>query len=125
MKATVSCPPRCGAWTVGSGANTFQALTVFITGKDKGELSVPLGSCLPQAKSGPNCGRVINPDSGSSILDSERQKRITLLFLQICLKGYSLSLETRGGPNMSQTSQPEIGHKSAIKQHQNRCRIGR
>jgi hypothetical protein len=74
MKASVSCPPRCGAWAAGSGANAFHALTVFITGKDKGELSVPLGSCLPQAKPGSNCGRVINPDSDSSILDSERQK---------------------------------------------------
>jgi hypothetical protein len=38
---------------------------------------------------------------------------------------FAVVLETRGGPNMSQTSQPEIGHKSALKQHQNRCRIGR
>ena len=83
--------PRCGAWAAGSGTNAFQALTFFITGKDKGDLSVPLGSCLPQAKSGSNRGPVINSDSGSSILDSGRQKRITLPFLQICLKGYSQS----------------------------------
>ena len=74
MKASVSCPPRCGAWAPRSGVNAFQALTFSITGKDKGELSVPLGSCLPQAKSGSNCGRVISSDSGSSILYSERQK---------------------------------------------------
>jgi hypothetical protein len=68
-------PPRCGAWAAGSGANAFQALTFFITSKDKGGSLVYLwGSCLPQAKSGSNCGRVINSDSGSSILDSERQK---------------------------------------------------
>jgi hypothetical protein len=52
----------------------FPGPTFFIMGKDKGELSAPLGSCLPQTKSGPNCGRVINPGSGSSILDSEWQK---------------------------------------------------
>jgi hypothetical protein len=58
----------------GEWRKRFPSPYFFITGKDKGELSVPLGSCLPQAKSGSNCGRVINPDSGSSILDSERQK---------------------------------------------------
>ncbi len=77
-----------------------------------------------KAKSGPNCGSVINPDSGSSILDSERQSELRCYSCR-CLKGYSLWFETRGGPNMTQTSQPEIGPKSAIKQHQNRCRIGR
>ena len=74
MKASVSCSPRCGAWAAGSGANAFQALRSSSRVRTKGSLVYLWDHVYLKAKSGPNCGGVINPDSGSSILDSERQK---------------------------------------------------
>jgi SNF2 family DNA or RNA helicase len=52
----------------------------FITGKDKGKLGYFWEHVFIKAKSGPNLGGVVNPDSGLAILDSERQKLTYLDF---------------------------------------------
>ena len=52
----------------------------FITGKDKGKLGYFWEHAYLKAKSGPNLGGVINPDSGLAILDSEMQKLTALDF---------------------------------------------
>ncbi|MGA2170719.1 MAG: helicase-related protein [Terracidiphilus sp.] len=56
------------------------APTFFITGKDKGKLGYYWEHAYLKAKSGPNLGGVINPDTGAAILDSERQKLTHLDF---------------------------------------------
>jgi hypothetical protein len=53
----------------------------FITGKDKGKLGYYWEHVFLKAKSGPNLGGVINPDTGAAILDSERQKLTHLDFV--------------------------------------------
>jgi len=53
----------------------------FITGKDKGKLGYYWEHAYLKAKSGPNLGGVINPDTGAAILDSERQKLTHLDFV--------------------------------------------
>jgi hypothetical protein len=53
----------------------------FITGKDKGKLGYYWEHAYLKAKSGPNFGGVINPDTGSAIMDSERQKLTHLDFV--------------------------------------------
>jgi hypothetical protein len=53
----------------------------FITGKDKGKLGYFWEHAYLRAKSGPNLGGVINPDTGQTILDSERQKLTHLDFV--------------------------------------------
>jgi hypothetical protein len=50
------------------------APALFITGKDKGKLGYYWEHVFLKAKSGPNLGGVVNPDTGVAILDSERQK---------------------------------------------------
>jgi SNF2 family DNA or RNA helicase len=52
----------------------------FITGKDKGKLGYYWEHVFLKAKSGPNLGGVVNPDTGLAILDSERQKLTYLDF---------------------------------------------
>jgi SNF2 family DNA or RNA helicase len=52
----------------------------FITGKDKGKLGYFWEHVFLKAKSGPNLGGVVNPDTGAAILDSERQKLTYLDF---------------------------------------------
>jgi len=52
----------------------------FITGKDKGKLGYYWEHIFLKAKSGPNLGGVVNPDTGLAILDSERQKLTYLDF---------------------------------------------
>jgi hypothetical protein len=52
----------------------------FITGKDKGKLGYYWEHVFLKAKSGPNLGGVVNPDSGLAIFDSERQKLTYLDF---------------------------------------------
>src|SRR5271165_2177330 len=52
----------------------------FITGKDKGKLGYFWKHVFLKAKSGPNLGGVVNPDTGAAILDSERQKLTYLDF---------------------------------------------
>jgi SNF2 family DNA or RNA helicase len=52
----------------------------FITGKDKGKLGYFWEHVYLKAKSGPNLGGVVNPDTGQAILDSERQKLTYLDF---------------------------------------------
>jgi hypothetical protein len=54
--------------------------TFFITGKDKGKLGYFWEHVYLKAKSGPNLGGVVNPDSGVAILDSEMQKLTALDF---------------------------------------------
>ena len=54
--------------------------TVFITSKDKGKLSYFWDHVLLKAKSGPNLGGVVNPDSGLAVLDSDMEKLTALDF---------------------------------------------
>jgi len=54
--------------------------TFFITGKDKAKLGYFWEHVYLKAKSGPNHGGVVNPDSGAAILDSEMQKLTALDF---------------------------------------------
>src|SRR5271170_2558375 len=58
----------------------FACPTFFITGKDKGKLGYFWEHVYIKAKSGPNLGGVVNPDSGVAILDSEMQKLTALDF---------------------------------------------
>src|SRR5580658_3363828 len=58
----------------------FPGPTFFITGKDKGKLGYFWEHVYLKAKSGPNLGGVVNPDSGLPILDSEMQKLTALDF---------------------------------------------
>ncbi|MGD0445354.1 MAG: helicase-related protein [Edaphobacter sp.] len=58
----------------------FPGQTFFITGKDKGKLGYFWDHVYLKAQSGPNCGGVINPDSGHAILDSEKQKLTAIDF---------------------------------------------
>jgi hypothetical protein len=53
----------------------------LIIGKDKGKLGYYRDHAYLKAKSGPNPGGVINPDSGQAIVDSERQKLTHLDFV--------------------------------------------
>ena len=57
----------------------------FITGKDKGKLGYFWEHVIVKAKSGPNLGGIVNPDSGAAILDSERQKLTHLDFDKVKL----------------------------------------
>src|ERR1035438_2606163 len=50
------------------------ASAFFITGKDRGKLGYYWENVYLKAKSGPNLGGIINPDTGTAIMDSERQK---------------------------------------------------
>ena len=59
----------------------FPGPTFFITGKDKGKLGYYWQHTIVKAKSGPNLGGVINPDSGQAIVDSEKQKLTYLDFV--------------------------------------------
>jgi len=58
----------------------FNGPTFFITGKDKGKLSYFWNHAYITAKSGPNLGGVINPDSGVAVLDAEMDKLTALDF---------------------------------------------
>jgi hypothetical protein len=60
--------------------NRFTGPTFFITGKDKGKLSYFWDHAYITAKSGPNLGGIVNPDSGAAILDSEMDKLTALDF---------------------------------------------
>jgi hypothetical protein len=58
----------------------FPGPAFFITGKDKAKLSYFWDHILLKAKSGPNLGGVVNPDSGIAVLDSEMEKLTALDF---------------------------------------------
>ena len=58
----------------------FPGPTFFITGKDKAKLSYFWEHVFLRAKSGPNLGGVVNPDSGVAMLDSEMEKLTALDF---------------------------------------------
>jgi superfamily II DNA or RNA helicase len=58
----------------------FPGPTFFIAGKDKAKLGYFWEHVYLKAKSGPNLGGVVNPDSGVAILDSEMQKLTALDF---------------------------------------------
>ena len=68
----------------------------FITGKDKGKLGYYWEHAYLKAKSGPNLGGVINPDTGAAILDSERQKLTHLDFVDKIKLFESLTLPHEG-----------------------------
>src|ERR1022692_2120473 len=65
----------CKEWRKCCSAPAF-----FITGKDKGKLGYYWEHAYLKAKSGPNLGGIVNPDTGAAILDSERQKLTYLDF---------------------------------------------
>ena len=68
----------------------------FITGKDKGKLGYYWEHAYLKAKSGPNLGGVINPDTGAAIMDSERQKLTHLDFVDKIKLFESLTLPHGG-----------------------------
>jgi hypothetical protein len=68
----------------------------FITGKDKGKLGYYWEHVYLKAKSGPNLGGVINPDTGAAIMDSERQKLTHLDFVDKIKLFESLTLPHEG-----------------------------
>jgi hypothetical protein len=68
----------------------------FITGKDKGKLGYYWEHAYLKAKSGPNFGGVINPDTGQAIMDSERQKLTHLDFVDKIKLFESLTLPHDG-----------------------------
>jgi hypothetical protein len=68
----------------------------FITGKDKGKLGYYWEHAYLKAKSGPNLGGVINPDTGAAIMDSERQKLTHLDFIDKIKLFESLTLPHGG-----------------------------
>jgi hypothetical protein len=68
----------------------------FITGKDRGKLGYFWEHAYIKAKSGPNLGGVINPDTGAAILDSERQKLTHLDFVDKIKLFESLTLPQGG-----------------------------
>jgi hypothetical protein len=68
----------------------------FITGKDKGKLGYYWEHVFLKAKSGPNLGGVINPDTGAAILDSGRQKLTHLDFVDKIKLFESLTLPHEG-----------------------------
>jgi multidrug efflux pump len=68
----------------------------FITGKDKGKLGYYWEHAYLKAKSGPNLGGIINPDTGAAILDSERQKLTHLDFVDKIKLFESLTLPHGG-----------------------------
>jgi hypothetical protein len=74
----------------------FPGPTFFITGKDKGKLGYFWEHVYLKAKSGPNLGGVVNPDSGVAILDSEMQK-LTALDFTDKLKVSEALTAARGG----------------------------
>jgi hypothetical protein len=73
----------------------------FITGKDKGKLGYYWDHAYLKAKSGPNLGGVINPDTGVAIMDSERQKLTHLDFVDKIKLSESLTLPHGGTTNYS------------------------
>jgi hypothetical protein len=73
--------PSCGAWAAKEWRNRCSGPAFFITGKDKGKLGYYWEHVYLKAKSGPNLGGVINPDTGAAIMDSERQKLTHLDFI--------------------------------------------
>jgi hypothetical protein len=74
----------------------FACPTFFIIGKDKGKLSYFWDHVYLKAKSGPNLGGIVNPDSGLAILDSEMEKLTSLDFTDKVKIAETL-LGSRGG----------------------------
>jgi len=79
----------------------FPGPMFFINGKDKGKLGYFWEHAYLKAKSGPNSGGVINPDSGLAILDSERQKLTTIDFAEKVKVSEALSLPQGGTTRFS------------------------
>ena len=74
----------------------FTGPTFFITGKDKGKLSYFWDHAYIKARSGPNLGGVINPDSGLGIVDSQMEK-LTVLDFHDKVKVSEVLTGPRGG----------------------------
>jgi hypothetical protein len=79
----------------------FAGPVFFITGKDKGKLGYFWEHAYLKAKSGPNYGAVINPDSGLAILDSEQQKLTYLDFTDKVKVSETLASPNRGTTRFS------------------------
>jgi hypothetical protein len=73
----------------------------FITGKDKGKLGYYWEHAYLKAKSGPNLGGVINPDTCAAIIDSERQKLTHLDFVDKIKISETLTLPHGGTTRFS------------------------
>ena len=70
--------------------------TFFIAGKDRAKLGYFWDHAFLKAKSGPNLGSVVNPDSGVAILNSEQRKLTSLDFVDK-LKVSEVLPSLRGG----------------------------
>jgi hypothetical protein len=82
----------------------------FITGKDKGKLGYYWEHVYIKAKSGPNLGGVVNPDTGVAIMDSERQKLTHLDFVDKIKLFESLTLPHGGTTRFSALWQADREH---------------
>jgi hypothetical protein len=74
----------------------FPGPTFFITGKDKAKLGYFWDHAYLHAKSGPNLGGLINPDTGEAVVDSEKEK-LTELDFREKIKVAELVLSSKGG----------------------------
>src|ERR1700690_1078615 len=88
----------------------FPGPTFFITGKDKGKLGYFWEHVYLKAKSGPNLGGVVNPDSGFAILDSEMQKLTALDFTDKLKVSESLTAPYGGTTRFSALWQADRNH---------------
>jgi len=79
----------------------FPGPVFFIVGKDKGKLGYFWNHAYLKARSGPNLGAVINPDSGVAILDSEQQKLTHLDFSDKVKISETLALPKKGTTRFS------------------------
>ena len=86
----------------------FPGPTFFITGKDKGKLGYFWEHVYLKAKSGPNLGGVVNPDSGLAILDSEMQKLTALDFTDKLKVSEALTAPRGGATRFSALWQGQI-----------------
>lgn len=59
----------------------FRSPTYFIIGKDRGKLGYFWSHAYLKAVSGPNCGGVVNPDTGRAVINSEDRKLSSLDFV--------------------------------------------
>jgi hypothetical protein len=89
--------------------NRFAGPTFFITGKDKGKLSYFWEHVYLKARSGPNLGGVVNPDSGMAILDSEMEKLTSLDFRDKVKVSETLTVPRGGTARFSALWQADRG----------------
>ena len=79
----------------------FPGPTYFIIGKDRGKLGYFWDHAYLKARSGPNCGGVVNPDTGRPIINSEERKLSSLDFVDKLKISEVLSPVARGTARFS------------------------